>query len=61
MNRFAREVDDFVDGITDALAGRLNEKIIPYKQIKEALKSLQTKIGGQEGELGIDSIRDLLR
>ena len=44
MNRYAKEVDDFVDGITDALAGRLNEKIIPHGQIKDAFKTLTTKI-----------------
>ena len=41
MNWYASEVNDFVDGIADALDGRLNEKIIPQKQIKGALKSLR--------------------
>lgn len=49
MNRYAKEVDDFVDGITDALAGILNEKIIPYGQIKDALKTLQTNLEVREG------------
>lgn len=34
MNQYAREVDGFVDGITDALARRLNEKIIPHSKLK---------------------------
>ena len=40
MNRYAKEIDYFVDGVNDALAEKWSEKIIPHGQMKNAIKAL---------------------
>ena len=34
MSRYAKEVEDFVDGVTEALAGRLNKKIFHMVKLR---------------------------